>query len=310
MTVTISPILPGFAGEVSGVHLAQPLTRDDVRAIEAGMDQFAVLAFYDQNITDDQQIGFSSNFGPLEKTAGDNVTYKGERRIDALIEDVSNLDENNKPLVREDRRRIFNLGNQLWHSDSSFRSVPSKYSILSGRVTVEKGGYTEFADMRAAYDKLDAAAKAEIEYLNCQHSWIFSRATLGLTEVNEAECSAFKPVQQPLVRTHPVTGRKSLYLSSHIGGIVGWPIHEARAFLYDLTEQALRASPIYRHAWRQYDLLMWDNRTTMHRVTRFDVAKMRDMRRTTVAGDGELPISVSDDPEKLRSGAPKMMENL
>jgi alpha-ketoglutarate-dependent 2,4-dichlorophenoxyacetate dioxygenase len=303
MTATISPILPDFAGEVSGVDLAQPLMPDDVRAIEAGMDQFAVLVFHGQNITDDQQIGFSLNFGRLEEAAGGNVTYQGERRFDASIEDVSNLDEDNKPLLREDRRRIFNLANQLWHSDSSFRSIPPKYSILSGRITVEKGGCTEFVDMRAAYDMLDAGTKAEIEYLNCEHSWIFSRATLGLTEVNEAERTAFKPVQQRLVRVHPVTGRKSLYLSSHIGGIVGWPIPEARAFMCDLTQQALRASPIYRHSWRQYDLLMWDNRTTMHRVTRFDVTKVRDMRRTTVAGDGNLPISVSDDARKIHAPA-------
>jgi alpha-ketoglutarate-dependent 2,4-dichlorophenoxyacetate dioxygenase len=286
VTLTISPIFPDFAGVVSGVNLARPLTADDVLAIEAGMDRFAVLVFHDQNITDEQQIAFSLNFGPLEKT-GSNVALRGERRLSPFIEDVSNLDEYNNPLTREDRQRIFNLGNRLWHSDSSFQSTPPKYSILSGRVIVDKGGNTEFSDMRAAYDKLDAETKAEVECLVCEHSWIYSRAALGLGEMGEAERSAFKPTPQPLSRVHPVTGRKSLYLSSHIGAIVGWPISEAKAFMYDLTEQALRANSIYRHIWRQYDLLMWDNRTTMHRVTRFDGGKVRDMRRTTVAGDGD-----------------------
>jgi alpha-ketoglutarate-dependent 2,4-dichlorophenoxyacetate dioxygenase len=285
MTMTISPILSDFAGRVSGLDLTRSLTSDEVRAIEAGMDRFAVLVFHGQNITDDQQIEFSSNFGPLEQTNVENVIVQGERCLSSSIEDVSNLDENNKPLARNDLRRIFILGNQLWHSDSSFRTVPPKYSILSGRVTVAQGGYTEFADMRAAYDELDVQTKTLVEHLLCEHSWIYSREALGLTEVSKAERTAFNPVQQPLVRAHPVTGRKSLYLSSHIGAIAGWPMHESRLFISKLTERAVCASSIYRHVWRQYDLLMWDNRTTMHRVVPFDDTKVRDMRRTTVAGD-------------------------
>ena len=285
MTATISPIFSDFTGEVSGLDLASILKPDDVGVIEDAMNHFAVLVFRDQNITDEQQIRFSANFGLLEKRAVDNSTIKGQRRLDFAIEDVSNLDEDNHPIDRKDRRRLFNLGNQLWHSDSSFQQTPSKYSILSGRVTVEVGGCTEFADMRAAYDKLDAATKAEIENLKCEHSWIYSRAALCLTGLSDADRSTFRPVQHRLVRSHPVTGRKSLYLSSHLGAIVGWPIEEGRAFIYDLTEHSLRANSIYRHTWRPFDLLMWDNRTTMHRVTRFDDNEVRDMRRTTVAGD-------------------------
>jgi alpha-ketoglutarate-dependent 2,4-dichlorophenoxyacetate dioxygenase len=183
-------------------------------------------------------------------------------------------------LARDDRRRFFNLGNRLWHSDSSYRAVPAKYSLLSGRVVVTKGGNTEFADMRAAYDALDDATKAEVEDLVCEHSLIYSRGSLGFTELSADELAMFKPVRQRLVRTHPVTGRKSLYLSSHIGAIVGWPVPEARAFIRDLTEHATQPQFRYSHAWRPNDLVIWDNRTTLHRATRFDETQVRDMRRT------------------------------
>jgi alpha-ketoglutarate-dependent 2,4-dichlorophenoxyacetate dioxygenase len=200
--------------------------------------------------------------------------------------DVSNLDQHGRPLARDDRRRMFNLGNQLWHSDSSFRAIPAKYSILSGRVVATKGGNTEFADMRAAYDALDDATKAEIEDLVCEHSLIYSRGTLGFDALTEEERAMFKPVRQRLVRTHPVTGRKSLYLSSHAGTIIGWPTPEARAFLRDLLEHAVQPRFVYVHRWQPFDLVMWDNRQTVHRVRRFDDTQIRDMRRTTVAGEG------------------------
>jgi alpha-ketoglutarate-dependent 2,4-dichlorophenoxyacetate dioxygenase len=249
------------------------------------MDRFAVLVYHGQTVTDDQQKEFSLNFGALEQTAGGNVTHAKDQRLGAFMADVSNLDADHKPLARDDRRRMFNLGNQLWHSDSSFRAIPAKYSILSGRITVDKGGRTEFADMRAAYDALDAPTKADIEDLICEHSLIYSRGTLGFTDLTDAERAMFKPVRQRLVRTHPVTGRKSLYLSSHIGAILGWPVPEARAFIRDLTEHATQPRFLYQHVWKQFDMIMWDNRSTMHRVTRFDDTKVRDMRRTTVAGD-------------------------
>ncbi len=285
MPVAIRPLTPQFAGEVSGVDLTHPLTAAEVAALEAGMDRFAVLVYHGQAVTDEQQKAFSLNFGELERTEGGNVTQAKDQRLGAFMADVSNLDANHKPLARDDRRRMFNLGNQLWHSDSSFRAIPAKYSILSGRITVEKGGRTEFADMRAAYDALDAATKAEIEDLICEHSLLFSRGTLGFTDLSDAERAMFKPVRQRLVRTHPVTGRKSLYLSSHIGSIIGWPVPEARAFIRDLTEHATQPQFLYKHVWKQFDMVMWDNRSTMHRVTRFDDTKVRDMRRTTVAGD-------------------------
>jgi alpha-ketoglutarate-dependent 2,4-dichlorophenoxyacetate dioxygenase len=285
MSITITDLTPGFVGEVSGIDITQALTRAQVAALEAGMDRFGVLVYHDQQFTDEQQKAFSLNFGPLEQTAGGNVTKAADRRLDPDMADVSNLGADHKPLARDDRRRLFNLGNQLWHSDSSFRAVPAKYSLLSGRIVVDAGGNTEFADMRAAYDALDDKTKADIEDLVCEHSLIFSRGTLGFTELTDEEKQTFRPVRQRLVRTHPVTGRKSLYLSSHIGTIIGWPMPEARAFIRDLTEHATQPRFTYAHKWRQYDMVVWDNRTTMHRVRRFDETQVRDMRRTTVAGE-------------------------
>jgi len=283
MAVAIRQIHPVFVGEVSGVD-RRPLAADEAAAIEAGMDRYAVLVLHDRNITDEQQIAFSRNFGEIENSAGGNVTKPHEKRLNPLMNDVSNLGPDHKPLPRDDRRRLFNLGNQLWHSDSSFRAIPAKYSLLSGRVVVEKGGNTEFADMRAAYDALDDETKQACDGLVCEHSLLYSRGLLGF-EVTEEERAMFRPVRQRLVRTHPLTGRKSLYLASHAGTIVGWPMPEARAFLRDLTEHATQPQFVYSHKWRQNDLVMWDNRQVMHRVRRFDESLVRDMRRTTVAGD-------------------------
>jgi alpha-ketoglutarate-dependent 2,4-dichlorophenoxyacetate dioxygenase len=285
MTVSIRQLHPVFVGEVAGCDLTLPLTREDVAAIEAGMDKYAVLVFHDQRITDDQQMAFTRNFGRLETSGIGNITKPHELRLQPEMIDVSNLDREHKPLALDDRRRMFNLGNRLWHSDSSFKAIPAKYSLLSGRTVVDRGGNTEFADMRAAYDALDADTKAEIEDLVCEHSLLYSRGALGFTELSEEERAKFKPVRQRLVRTHPVTGRKSLFLASHAGTIVGWPMPEARAFLRDLIDHATQPQFVHVHKWRQYDFVMWDNRQTMHRVRRFDETLVRDMRRTTVAGD-------------------------
>jgi alpha-ketoglutarate-dependent 2,4-dichlorophenoxyacetate dioxygenase len=286
MTVTIRPLTPGFAAEVDGLDLRQSLTRDQVAAIEAGMDQFAVLVFHDQPISDTQQVAFSRNFGDIELSVASNVTKPSERRLSTELADISNLDRENNLLARDDRRRMFSLGNQLWHSDSAFRATPAKYSLLSARIIPKTGGNTEFADMRAAYDALDAATKAEIADLICEHSLMYSRGLLGFTDYTPEERQMFTPVQQVLVRTHPVTGRKSLFLASHAGTIIGWPMPEARAFLRDLTEHATQRQFVYAHQWRQHDLVMWDNRQTMHRARRYrETEEVRDMRRTTIAGD-------------------------
>jgi alpha-ketoglutarate-dependent 2,4-dichlorophenoxyacetate dioxygenase len=285
MAITIHPVRPTFAGEVSGVDLRAPMSREEVAAIEAGMDRYAVLVFRDQRISDDEQMAFTKNFGRIEHAQGGNITKDDEYRLQDGMIDVSNLDKRGQPLERSDRRRMFNLGNRLWHSDSSYRAVPAKYSLLSARTVAARGGNTEFADMRAAYDALDEETRTSIADLICEHSLIYSRGSLGFTEFTDAERVMFRPVRQSLVRTHPVTGRKSLFLASHIGAIVGWPVPEARDLIRDLIEHATQREFVYIHVWRQYDLVIWDNRQTMHRVRRFDESQPRDMRRTTVAGD-------------------------
>ena len=293
MTVSIRQVGPCFAGEVSGVDLTKPLSREEVAAIEAGMDKYAVLVFHGQPVTDDQQIDFSRNFGAIEPAVGSNITKPEERRLRVELADVSNLKKGNELFDRDDRRRMFNLGNRLWHSDSSFRATPAKYSLLSGRSVPSKGGDTEFADMRAAYDALDDETKAEIEDLICEHSLMYSRGLLGFSEFSPEEKAMFKPVRQRLVRTHPVSGRKSLFLASHAGAVVGWPVPEARAFLRDLTEAATQREFVYIHKWRVGDLVMWDNRQTMHRARPFPAHEPRDMRRTTLVGDGATAVQTA-----------------
>jgi alpha-ketoglutarate-dependent 2,4-dichlorophenoxyacetate dioxygenase len=283
--ISIRQLHPHFVGEVSGVDLTKPLTPQQARDIEAGMDRYAVLVFHDQDITDEQQLNFANNFGSKENTKGGSVTKKADYRLTSGLADVGNLGKDGKPLPRDHRTHLFNLGNCLWHSDSSFRPIPAKFSLLSARVVNPIGGNTEFADMRAAYDALDAAAKTEIEDMICEHSLMYSRGSLGFLDYSEEEKQMFKPVLQRLVRTHPVHGRKSLYLSSHAGGIVGMTVPEARVLLRDLNEHATQPEFVYIHRWKLHDLVMWDNRQTMHRVRRYDQSQPRDMRRATVAGD-------------------------
>jgi alpha-ketoglutarate-dependent 2,4-dichlorophenoxyacetate dioxygenase len=287
MTVSIRQIHPVsvFAGEVSGIDITKRLSRDEVAAIEAGMDRYAVLVFHDQKVTDEQQMAFSLNFGVFEEGRGGNITKPEDRRLQVGMGDVSNLGKDGRPLPLDSRQRAFNLGNMLWHSDSSFRAIPAKYSILSARVVNPVGGNTEFADMRAAYDALDADTKALVEDLVCEHSLMYSRGSLGMLEYSDEERAMFRPVRQRLVRSHPVSGRKSLYLSSHAGAIIGMPIAEARILLKDLTEHATQPAFVYAHKWRTWDVVMWDNRQMMHRARRYDETQPRDMRRTTIAGD-------------------------
>ena len=287
MTLSIRPVdpisRPFFGGEGSGIDITQPLTSEQAAEIEKGMDAFGVLVFHDQRFTDETQMAFSRNFGELER-ATNNLRDTKEQRLGAHIADISNLDANNNVLARENRRRLFSLGTRLWHSDSSFKVVPAKYSLLSARIIPSKGGNTEFADMRAAYDALDDETKTQCESLVCEHSQLFSRAQIGFADFTDEERREFAPVQQRLIRRHPSTGRKSLYLASHAGTIVGWPVPEARAFLRDLIEHATQRRFVYAHEWKPFDLVIWDNQATMHRGRPFDATEVRDMHRTTVAG--------------------------
>ncbi|MBN9090754.1 MAG: TauD/TfdA family dioxygenase [Reyranella sp.] len=293
MAIEVTPLTPVFAGRMTGIDARRTLAPEEVAAVDAGMARYAVLVLPGQDITDEQQIAFSRNFGPLQN--GANATQRRpELRLDPAFADVSNIGKDGTRLARDDRRRMASLGNRLWHSDASFRVIPARYSLLSGRIVVTDGGNTEFADMRAAYDALDARTKAEIEDLICEHSQIFSREQLGFTEYLPDERAMMAPVRHRLVRTHPTSHAKSLFLSAHIGGIVGWPAPEARAFIRDLAEHATQPPFVYAHKWTQHDLVIWDNRTTMHRVRRYDdLNTIRDLRRTTTKSDGPTAEQVA-----------------
>lgn len=286
MPVTMRQVGPCFAAEVEGVDMTKPVSPEQVDAIHAGMDRYAVLVYHGQHINDEQQLAFTRSLGEIEHAIGTGLRPAADQRLPTTFADVSNLDKNNKVFARDDRPRLFGLGNRLWHSDSSFKVIPAKYSLLHARSIPSKGGNTEFADMRAGYDALDDETKAEVEGLVCEHSQLYSRSILGFTDFTEEERERFKPVHQCLVRTHPVTKRRSLYLASHAGGILGWPVPEARAFLRDLVEHATQPQFVYAHTWQVGDLVMWDNRQTMHRARPFPAHEPRDMRRTTLVGDG------------------------
>ncbi|MCH9670445.1 MAG: TauD/TfdA family dioxygenase [Gammaproteobacteria bacterium] len=292
MSPVIQPITSGFAGEVAGVDCRAPLSPDTVAALEAGMDQYAVLVYRGQDLSDAEQLAFTVHFGEIEKkgrgSGAGRIHFRTDAEARALgvgIGDFSNMDNAGNPLPPDARSYQFKLADRLWHSDSSFRPIPAKYSLLSGRAVPSWGGNTEFADMRAAYDALDERTKREVEDLVCHHSQIYSRQALGFDEMNDEEREAFKPVRQRLVRRHPVTGRKSLFLSAHAGVIEGWTVPESRMYLRDLIEFATQPRFVYSHRWQLHDFVVWDNRSTMHRGRRFDPNEARDVRQTRLAGD-------------------------
>jgi alpha-ketoglutarate-dependent 2,4-dichlorophenoxyacetate dioxygenase len=283
MNPTLSPLHPVFVAECSGLDIAQPLSPAQAKAIERGMDQYAVLVFRrDTPLTTEQQIAFTRSLGELEGEYKIIQAEDGRRLDNPRLSDISNLGPGDRILPRDDRKRLFGLGNQLWHSDSSYKTIPARYSALCAHVVPPQGGDTEFADMRAAWDTLDAQTRDKIKDLVAEHSRIFSKGALGFSFTEEEE-RAFAPVRQPLVRRHPGSGRLSLFLSSHAGRIVGWPVPEAMLLLRELTEHATQRELVYRHQWRVGDLVMWDNQATMHRARRFDDEKYpRDLRRTTL----------------------------
>lgn len=285
MSVSITPITaghPNFAGVVTGLDIANGVSAAEAAAIEAGMDHYAVLVLHDQIIDDDQQYAFSQHFGPMETATGD-IAQREQRRLSMKVNDISNLDSQGRVVERDDRRRLFGLGNMLWHSDSSFKPTPAKFSLLSARAIPSEAGNSEFADMRAAWDALDEKTKTECMDLVCEHSQLYSRGLLGFDQWTEQERIENAPVPQRLVRRHPNTGRFSLFLSAHAGAIQGWPIPEARMFLRDLIEHATQRQFVHAHEWREWDLVIWDNRVVMHRGRRYNRTQVRDMHRTTVA---------------------------
>ena len=282
MDLRIRPLQPLFAAEMSGVNLRDAPDAELIARIDAAMDKYAVLVLRDQRIDDDQQMAFAKALGPLEPTPA-VVGAEQQRLKHREMIDISNLEVDGSILGADDRRRMFNLGNRLWHTDSSFKATPAKYSLLHARVIPPVGGETEFADMRAAWDALPATTRSLIEPLVCDHSLVYSRALLGFDAFTEEERQHFAPVAQRLVRRHPGSGRRSIFLAAHIGAIHGWPRPEALMLIRDLTEHATQREFVYQHKWREHDLVIWDNRCTMHRGRSYDDTRYkRDMRRLTL----------------------------
>ena len=282
MPFTVKPITPSFAAEILDIDLGRPVDQATFRALDDAFNKYAVLVFRDQDISDEAHQAFGKLWGPLE-TSVLALRKDQKLRLPPTIADVSNLDHRGEVFQKTDRRRMYNFGNMLWHTDSSFKRVPALCSILHGREVPPSGGETQFADLRAAYDALDDATKARIEDLICEHSILHSRATLGFTNWSEEERQAQPPVPQVLVRVHPGSKRKTLYLASHASHVIGWPVEEGRLLLRDLTDHATQREFVYSHKWRAHDIVMWDNRCTMHRGRPYDDLKhKRDMRRVTV----------------------------
>lgn len=283
MAITVHAITPDFAAEVGDVELGKPLAADDLAAIRAAFTKYAVLVFPDQEFSDDSQLDFARHFGPLETTV-----FKARKdhklRLHENLADVGNLDAENRILETNDRQRLYNLGNRLWHTDSSFKCLPAYCSMLHARSIPPIGGQTEFADMRAAYDALPEKTKRRIDGLVAYHSIMTSRAKLGFADFDETERQAFAPVPQVLVRRLQDSGRMSLYLASHAGAIRGMADDEARELIDELTAHATQRQFVHSHRWRVKDLVIWDDRCTMHRGMDFDDQRYaRDMRRATVS---------------------------
>jgi alpha-ketoglutarate-dependent 2,4-dichlorophenoxyacetate dioxygenase len=279
MALQLSPLHP-FAAEASGIDLSQPLTLAQVRAIEAAMDQHAVLVFRHQPLTEDQQIAFAKSLGPLD--LGLHKVKTGPRRFKhAELADISNVTVDGEVADRAHAKIVSNLANQMWHSDSSFQHPRAKYSMLSAVVVPGEGGDTEYADLRMAYDALPDWRKHQIEKLVAVHYALHSRFLLGDTEYTEAQRKAIAPAHWPLVQTDPRSGRKILFVGAHACEVQGMTVPEGRMLLMDLLEHATQREFVYRHRWQVGDLVMWDNTATLHRGRHYDFAQRRELRRAT-----------------------------
>jgi alpha-ketoglutarate-dependent 2,4-dichlorophenoxyacetate dioxygenase len=282
MPITVCPVTPNFAAEIGDVDLSQSIAPDDVAAIKDAFTTYAVLIFPEQRLSQDQHLDFARLFGPLETTIA--VFRKDQAlRLRPELSDVSNLAPDNEVWDKDARQRMFQMGNRLWHTDSSFKRLPARASLLYARSIAPVGGHTEFADERAAYDALPEATKRRLDGLVAEHSIFNSRARLGFTNFSDEERTNMPPVPQVLVRTIAESGRKSLYLASHAGRILGMPDPEGRALIEELVAHATQRQFVYTHRWRVHDLVIWDNRCTMHRGTEFDDLRWkRDVQRATV----------------------------
>ena len=283
MSLSVRQLHPLFVGEVSGVDIGRPLDTATLAELWRAIHRQAVLVFRGQDLDDERQMDFARQFGELEIPRSGRADVK--RRLRPELSDISNLDEEGRVRERNDARRFDQLGNRLWHTDGSFRRIPAALSMLYAHRVPRPGplgkGETEFADLRAAYDALPAATKAAIDDLVALHDIAWSRAQLGFTELLFGEKDVLLPVPQRLVRMHPGSKRKTLYLAAHASAIVDWPLPDGRLLLRELIEHATVSDFVYRHEWREGDLVIWDNRCTMHRGRAFDEREVRDLRRVT-----------------------------
>jgi alpha-ketoglutarate-dependent 2,4-dichlorophenoxyacetate dioxygenase len=282
MSLSITPLHPLFAARIDGLDLRASLDAATIAEVGTAIDRYSVIVFRGQHLDDDSQLAFGRQFGPIVRPAqkARHQTIR-HRILSEEIADISNLDADDNVMDASHRRRQDALGNRLWHTDASFRAVPGALSMLFAHVVPDDGGDTEFADMRAAYDALPERRKAEIESLIAEHSIWHSRAQIGFTDYSDAERASLPPVPQRLVRRHPGSQRKTLYLAAHASHIIGWPVPDGRMLLLELSEHATQRQFVYRHRWRVGDLVIWDNRCTMHRATWMDPSQKRDLRRVT-----------------------------
>lgn len=280
MTLQLRPLRPDFAALATGVDLARPLDAGTVAAIHAALGRHAVLVFRDQPLEQAEQVAMARQFGPLDPGLK-KLQKQPERLREFELIDISNLDAAGRPMDRDSRKVVGSIANRFWHSDSSFQSVVATYSMLSAVVLPSWGGETEFADLRAAWDALPAGLQREIEGLEAEHDALHSRGLLGDTHYTAEQRAVLPPVVWPLVRTHPGSGRRLLFCGIHAHRILGQSLAEGRMLLQDLLEHATRPAFVYRHEWQVGDLVMWDNRSTLHRGRRYDLSEPRELRRTT-----------------------------
>jgi alpha-ketoglutarate-dependent 2,4-dichlorophenoxyacetate dioxygenase len=281
MSLRLKPLHPLFAAEASGIDITRPLSDTEVRQINAAMNEYAVLVWRGQPLTGQQQIDFAKSFGPLD--LGLKKVFKRKERLeDERLIDISNVDAEGNVARRDSPKNLSNFANQLWHSDSSFQDPRAAYSMLHALVLPSWGGNTEFADLRAAYDALPDRTKAEVEELRAEHYALHTRILLGDEAYTDEQKKTIPPAVWPLVQTHPGSGRKLLFVGVHARQVIGWPTAESRMYLQDLLEHATQREFVYRHEWQVDDLVMWDNRSTLHRGRRYDIAERRELRRTTI----------------------------
>ncbi len=286
--MNIKALMKGYAAEISGIDLKRPIADETFAALHEAVDIHGVAVFRDQFLQDAELVAFAERFGPLEVPLKRDQYGGVHKRVTML----ANVDDDGNIINQDDKRAVYSKGNLLWHSDSSFKPVPCTYSLLAAHVVPSEGGNTEFADARACYDDWQGPfgemTKEDLEDLVCEHSIIYSRSLISGDIFSDQEKKEFAPPHQPLVRIHPRTGRKIYYVGSHCSHVVGWPIEKGRALVRELTGFCVHPEHVHSHKWRVGDVVIWDNRSVLHRGLTYKPTEFRVMHRATVAGDGPL----------------------